>query len=187
MSNDETCYASGMAHSKRHERYWGKFLLPGERAIHTFGVSGAYIVLFWVVPFLAMLLAAVVMMFVNVLLGALFIIPSLSLLLPAFYSQFFVHYAITDRRVMEREGVLHKRFVTVDLASITDVLIHEPFLERFITRTGTISVNTAGSPGSELTYRHVRRPFDVKQDIYRHLQEAQGKAAGAISPPHPAS
>src|SRR5687767_7730155 len=107
-----------MAHSQRHEQYWRKFLLPGERAIHTFGISGAYLVFFWVVPFLLMLTVAIAIMFQNVLLGALFIIPSLSLLLPAFYSLFFVHYAITDRRVMEREGVLHKRFVTVDLPSI---------------------------------------------------------------------
>jgi uncharacterized membrane protein YdbT with pleckstrin-like domain len=169
-----------MAHSRRHAQYWQQFLLPGERAIHTFGISGAYIIFFWLLPFIAVLLMALAVAFLNPILGVLILIPALSLFLPIFYQLYFVHYAITDQRIMEREGVLHKRFVTVDLPSITDVLIHEPFLERFITHTGTILVNTAGSPGSELKYRHVKRPASVRQDIFRHLQEITAKR---IQPP----
>src|SRR3989344_1875725 len=172
-----------MAHSRRHEQYWQRFLLPGERAIHTFGISGGYIFVFWVLPFLLMLVLAGAIGLSNAVLCFFFLIPAFSFLVPVFYELLFVHYAITDQRVMEREGVLHKRFVTVDLPSITDVLIREPFFERFITHTGTISVNTAGGPGIELRFRHVRRPFDVRQDIFRHLQEAAARRSQPSAPP----
>lgn len=157
--------------SGRHQKYWQQFLLPNERLLHAFGVSSAYIIVFWSLPLLALLGLALASAASSPPLAGLLAIGALGLLLPITYLSLFIHYAITDRRVLAREGVLHKRFVTVELHSITDITIQEPFLERLLTKTGTIGVNTAGSPQIELFYRHVHRPFRLRQDIYHHSQQ----------------
>jgi uncharacterized membrane protein YdbT with pleckstrin-like domain len=164
-------YGGDMSHP-RHRLYWRKYLLPDERSIHTFGVSGLYITMFWIVPMLLVFIAAGAVALFNPLLGLLLTIPALGLLIPTLYQLFFIHYAITDQRMMEREGIFHKRFITVDFGSVTDVFIHEPFLERLLTGTGTLGVNTAGGPRMELIFNHVRRPYKLRNDIYHHLQEA---------------
>jgi uncharacterized membrane protein YdbT with pleckstrin-like domain len=174
------CYAVAMQHT-RHEQYWQRFLVPGEKAVHTFGVSGIYVAVFWGLPFLAVLLLMIASSLTSGLLVVLFFILALVFLIAMLYLLFFVHYVITDRRVMGREGIFHKRFVTVDFRSITDIAVTEPFLERLLTRTGTIAINTAGGPSVELWYRHVRHPFALRQDIYQHLQRAvvkDGRQAG---------
>ncbi len=165
----------GMGH-KRHERYWQRFLLPGESVIHTFGVSGVYVFLFWVLPMLLLLGGAVMIGLSNIVLGVMLVVPVLGLLVPALYLTYFVHYAITDRRTMMREGILNKHFVTVDYRSITDVTVRESLLERIFTRTGSIGVNTAGSNRVELGLRHVARPMAIKADIYKHLRDSLTKA-----------
>ncbi len=152
--------------------HWQRFLLPEERLIHTFGVSRSYLTVFFLLPALVLLVLGVVIGALGELVGALFLLAGGGMLLPAFFMWFFVHYAITDRRVMSRVGVLGKHSISVDLTMITDVAIREPFWERLITRSGTIGINTAGSPRVELVLRHVGRPFDRKQDIYKHRHQA---------------
>jgi uncharacterized membrane protein YdbT with pleckstrin-like domain len=160
---------------KKHGRYWKRFLLPNEKPIHMFGVSGAYIFLFWVVPALAVLVLAFYVGIFYTYIGLMFAVPALAMLLPAMYMAYFVHYIVTDQRVMSREGFLYKKFVTVSLSSITDMQVHESLLERMITRTGTIGVNTAGSPRIELFFHHVDRPLDRREDIIKHSQLLEEK------------
>lgn len=155
----------------RHTSYWQRFLLPGERLIHAFSVSGAYVFVFWGLPVLALGAAAIAATTLSGPMAALLFIGALGLLLPITYQLFFIHYAITDRRVLAREGILRKRLVTVELRSITDITVQESLLERLITKTGTIGLNTAGSPQIELYFHHVRRPINLRQDIYHHQQQ----------------
>ncbi|KKT92899.1 MAG: hypothetical protein UW94_C0011G0011 [Parcubacteria group bacterium GW2011_GWA2_45_14] len=111
---------------------------------------------------------AIYSVFINVILGFLLGIVAVSVYLPILYRRYFVHYAITDRRVMTREGLLHKTFVTADLPSVTDVTIDESFLERVLTGTGIVGINTAGSNRVELHFDHVKRPFALRKEIYRN-------------------
>jgi len=153
--------------------YWRRFLLPEERLVHVFGVSRAYLALFWWLP-LAILLAAALWLAVGGVpaIGLLLFLAVGGASLPPLYLTYFIRYAITDRRVMSREGLLKKDFVAVDLSSITDITIKERLLERIITHSGNVLINTAGSSGIELTLQHAARPFDRRQDIFRHRQEA---------------
>lgn len=167
--------------SERHVKYWQRFLLPNERLLHAFGVSGSYIAVFWGLPLLALASVAAAATSISGPIAALLFIGTLGLLLPITYLSRFVHYAITDRRVLAREGVLHKHFVTVELRSITDITVRESFLERVLTKTGTIGVNTAGSPQIELFFHHVLRPFRLRQDIYHHLQQTPSPDAAAAT------
>lgn len=155
---------------KKHERYWRRFLLPNERPVHLFGVSRAYIFLFLVVPALISSALSIYVSFSYIYIGLMFALPALAMLLPAIYLAYFVHYIITDQRVMSREGFLYKKLVVVSFLSITDMQINESILERIFTKTGTIGVNTAGGPGIELFFHHVIRPLDRRKDILKHLQ-----------------
>jgi len=119
-----------------------------------------------------LLAIAVYLGLINLVLGFLIGLVVLSTLVPAIYLRYFVHYAITDHRVMTREGILHKKFVTADLPSVTDVTIHESFLERVLTRSGVVGINTAGSHFIEVHFRHIRKPFLIRKDIYKHQYKA---------------
>lgn len=107
-------------------------------------------------------------MFINGLIGLLLVLVAAAAFVPVLYQRYFVHYAITDRRVMTREGLLHKTFITADLPSVTDVTIDESFLERVFTRTGVVGINTAGSNHVELHFDHVIKPFLLRKEIYRN-------------------
>lgn len=148
--------------------YWRRFLVPDEQLKHAFGVSSRYMFLFWLLPFFLLIFMALVVTVINAALGLMLLIAPLGMLLPILYLTFFVHYAITDKRVLRREGVLHKKFVAVQMQQITDISVRESLLERLFTKTGTIGMNTAGSPWVEMHFRHVAYPLRLREDIYQH-------------------
>lgn len=152
-------------------KYWSRFLVSAEMPLHTFGVSRWYIVLVWLLPAAALVALAInVMAFISPALGMMAALVAAALMLPAFTQAFFVHYAITNQRIMSRIGVFHKSFLTVDLRSVTDVEVFETWWERLFTKTGWIGINTAGSDEVEMQLRHVARPYELRKDIYRHQQ-----------------
>ena len=136
--------------------------------IFCFGVSSAYLTIFWLLPAVTMTVIAGYAATINIMLWLLLSLVAAAVYLPIIYQRYFIHYAITDRRVMTREGLLHKTFVTADLPSVTDITINESFLERIFTRTGVIGINTAGSNHVELHFDHVKRPFVLRKEIYRN-------------------
>ena len=133
-----------------------------------FGVSGLYISIFWGIPALVAFVIMILMGMSNIILGFFTALVFSSLAMPVIYLWFFVHYAITDQRVMTREGIIKKQFITADLPSVTDITVNETFFERILTRTGEIGVNTAGSDFIELHFKHIRKPFVIRHDIYKH-------------------
>ena len=163
-----------MSHRKHH-KYWKRFLLPNENIIYMFGVSRSYIVIFWMVPAMALFALMIYLGLINIILGFLVALAVLSMSVPIIYLLYFVHYAVTDQRVMTREGILHKRFVTADLPSVTDITVNEVFFERLLTRTGDIGVNTAGSDFVELHFRHIKKPFIIRRDIYERQNSWRAK------------
>jgi uncharacterized membrane protein YdbT with pleckstrin-like domain len=169
-----------MSH-KRHQKYWQRFLLPNENIIHMFGVSGLYIVVFWILPAILTLILMLYLLAVNIILAFLVALIFLSVAVPAVYLRYFVHYAITDQRVMTREGILHKKFITADLPAVTDIPVKEKFFERVLTRTGEIGVNTAGSHFIELYFKHIKKPVLVRHDIYKHQNNWRARN-GSVQP-----
>jgi uncharacterized membrane protein YdbT with pleckstrin-like domain len=172
-----------MSHRK-HRHYWKRFLLPNETLVHTFGISGRYIFIFWIVPAMVVFAIATYTILANPFLGGLVFVVALGMLLPPFFMGFFVHYAITDVRVVSRRGIFHKYYVTADLHAVTDVTIFEPFLERLFTNSGIVGVNTAGSDSIEVVFQHVSKPYEIRQDIYKHLQRVRLANGAAYAAPH---
>jgi len=166
-----------MADDKNLE-YWSRFLLAKEEVIHDFGVSRWYITIFFLLPSI-LLMAVAIFSFLNEYLIVCLLLAFIALVffVPAIYLAYFVHYVVTSQRVISREGIFHKKFIAVDLPSITDVTISEAFLERLITKSGIIGLNTAGSHHIELSLRHISRPFNRRKDIYKHLGELTGQTS----------
>ena len=156
---------------QKHHKYWQRFLLPGEKPLHMFGISRLFIVVFWVGPgLIATAAAAWVLIVLSVPLGAILMVVPASFFLAAILYRYFTHYVITDKRAMSRAGIIHKKFITVDLKSVTDITVRESFLERVLVGTAMIDLNTAGSDRVELVLKHVRKPFALRRYIYKHQQ-----------------
>lgn len=145
-----------------------------------FGISSLFIGIFWVVPgVISLVFAWVVLWVVSIPLGSVLLVVPAAFFFAAILFRYFTHYVITDQRVMSRVGIIHKRFITVDLRSVTDIAVHESFLERILTRTAIIDLNTAGSDRIELVLKHVKKPFLLRQDIYKHQQKLFDRTNGA--------
>ena len=74
-------------------------------------------------------------------------------------------YALTDRRMLVHKGWLSTSTISIEYKNITDITVDEPFLERLITKTGSLSVNTAGSGIKEVVLRHITTPYEVRKKI----------------------
>ncbi len=84
-----------------------------------------------------------------------------------FYFLFYVKranvYAFTNKRVLIHRGWLSTSLVSIDYNKITDTYVSEPFLQRVFTKSGIISIDTAGTGGQEVVLRNVANPYKLKK------------------------
>lgn len=85
---------------------------------------------------------------------------------------FYLNYQfiLTNHRIIEVQGVISKRTISSNFVSITDIIVKQDPVERFIFNTGTIYINTAGSPQAEIILLGIDNPYLYKQKI-RDLAE----------------
>ena len=76
-------------------------------------------------------------------------------------------YAVTDKRVMVREGVFSKQAMQVRLEQITDVSVRRPFLCSIL-HHGSVMVATAGGPTKEITIPWQPNPDRVADALRRY-------------------
>ena len=76
-------------------------------------------------------------------------------------------YAVTDKRVMVREGVFSKQAMQVRLEQITDVSVRRPFLCSIL-HHGSVMVATAGGPTKEVTIPWQPNPDRVADALRRY-------------------
>lgn len=93
----------------------------------------------------------------------------LSFLIALFYYGFYLKeanaYALTNKRVLIHCGWLSTNTTSIDYSKITDIHIQEPFLDKIITHTGHIAINTAGSGNLEVILQHVENPYEIKKKL----------------------
>ncbi len=71
-------------------------------------------------------------------------------------------YSLTSRRLIRERRLLSRRSSTVLYSQITDLHLAQSFLGR-LTRTGTISINTAGKDGFEMVIADIRKVDEYKE------------------------
>jgi membrane protein YdbS with pleckstrin-like domain len=92
-------------------------------------------------------------------------------------------YAVTNRRIITRAGVVARHGRDMPLSRINDVSFsHSGVLERML-GCGTLVVESAGERG-QLVLTDVPHVEDVQRDVYRlaDLDEADRRSGGARSP-----
>jgi len=142
-----------------YEQVWKKVLRADEVVKHEFSVGNRYrsfnLVVWGLVGLFFML--------GSFEFGALFILVIL------FYFGFYLRvanaYALTDKRVIIHRGWLSTNAVSIEYSNITDVTVQEPFIERLLTKSGNLAINTAGSSAKEVVLMHITTPYEVRKII----------------------
>lgn len=141
---------------------WAK-LGTDEETVWT-GRPSPYLVKYWI---------AVTAGVVLVGLGALWLLPAswewvgwlvvVGALVVAAYAYFLyrsVVYVVTTRKIYRKTGLLRTDVDTVRLDRIQNVSFTQTFLQRLV-GCGDMSIDTAGSSGTEIVFRSVPNPSHV--------------------------
>lgn len=144
----------------QHSKIWDKILNSDEKVAYEFSIAKEYR-LFWIIVFC--------------LIGILFIVGGMIgtgifiILITLFYTGFYLKksnvYAFTNRRVVVHRGWLSTKMISVEYDKITDVKVSESFLGRFLTSSGTLIINTAGSIRDEIVLNNVPSPYEIKKKL----------------------
>ncbi len=141
-----------------YQKIWSKTINSNEKIIHEFSIGGRYLkfnLILWAIPSLLLLFA-----------GGLGIII---FLIAFFYFEFYLKianaYAFTNKRVLIHTGWLSTKTVSVDYNKITDVTVNEPLFDRIFTKTGHLTINTAGTGEKEVVLKHVASPYELKKKL----------------------
>jgi uncharacterized membrane protein YdbT with pleckstrin-like domain len=130
---------------------WQKILSKDEEVKEEFSISNRYIKIWGTLLTLITIPA--------IFLGIPFII--------AFYFFFYLRraniYAFTNKRVLIHRGWLSTNLTSIDYHKITDIYVSEGFLQRLITKSGTIAIDTAGTGGEEIVLSNVANPYKLKK------------------------
>jgi uncharacterized membrane protein YdbT with pleckstrin-like domain len=159
-----------MEEKKPLKKDWDMVLAPDEELKKEYSISIKYRITF-IILFLLLSIFLIVnankevkMFYYTTCISAILVFV-LALLYFGFYLGVAYSYALTNKRILVSVGWLSKKLTSVDYDKITDITIEEPFFERFITKTGNLLINTAGTPLPEIRIIHVSFPKEIKREI----------------------
>jgi uncharacterized membrane protein YdbT with pleckstrin-like domain len=128
---------------------WDRTLNPDEKVLYETNISIRYIFVY---------------LFITFVLFSFLIFPIPVIL---FYYLFYIRvanaYCFTNKRVLIHKGWLSRKLISIEYPRITDVHVIEPFIDRFITGSGNIIINTAGTRNYESIIENVDNPNEVKK------------------------
>jgi uncharacterized membrane protein YdbT with pleckstrin-like domain len=87
------------------------------------------------------------------------------------------NFAVTNHRVIFREGVIAKKGIEIPLDRVNTIFFNQGIFERMI-GAGDLTIESAGERGAE-HFTDIRRPSQVQNQIYRLIEEEQDEHAGA--------
>lgn len=87
----------------------------------------------------------------------------------------FTQFVVTSDRIVFRTGVIGKRGVEIPLERVNNINFGQTAFERII-GAGTLEIESAGQDGQS-TFRDVRHPDAVQQEIYRCMEANVKKTA----------
>ena len=143
----------------QYANVWKKVLRDDEKVEYEFSIGKGYRMLWLILLSLIGLLLLLSSPTIAIIWLAVFF----------FYFGFYLKvsnaYALTDKRVLIHKGWLSTHTISIEYSKITDVTVREPFLERLITKTGNLAINTAGSSEKEVVLKHITSPYEVRKKL----------------------
>lgn len=146
---------------------WQKTLAQDEQIEFEFSISGYYRFFnLFIRIIIAFLISSLLYYFSFELCALIFLITIACL---CFYYIFYLKisnaYAFTNRRVLIHRGWLSTDMKSVNYSAITDTTVIQPFFEWFLTSSGDLHIDTAGTPTQEIILRHIDRPYETKRKL----------------------
>lgn len=149
-----------MNNNKHTQDVWNKVLSNNEELKYEFSISKKYIN----TSIIIRAIICIPVLFLNASIGIILLI--IILLYFKIYLPKANIYGFTNKRVLIHRGFFSTELISVDYSKITDVTVHQSFMERdSIFDCGEISINTAGSSGKEIVLRNVSKPYDIKKKL----------------------
>lgn len=147
-----------------YEKIWKKTLNPNEQVEYEFSVGKKYRIFFATLGCLGgMVLLFTPGYYVGILVAAI------SVFYFWFYQKWANAYAFTNKRIVAYRGWLSTDLISIDYDKITDVTVEEPILDKLLTHTGNLIVNTAGVGFPELKqnqkFEHIENPYEAKKKL----------------------
>lgn len=147
-----------------YKKIWNKALNADEQIKYEFSVGKKYRTVFAIVG----CLCGLILLFTP---G--YYIGIIIILISVFYFWFYLKwanaFAFTNKRIIAHRGWLSTEFISIDYKKITDITVEEPILDKILTSTGNLIINTAGSGFSELKqnqkFEHIENPYEAKKKL----------------------
>lgn len=138
---------------------WAKILSPNEEIKYEFSIGDRYLK----IGLIAGCMLGVILLFLVSWFGIVFI------LIIGFYYGWYLKkankYAFTNKRVLIHRGWLSTKLISVDYGKITDIEVQEPFLDKWLYETGSLSINTAGTTLKEVVLKYIENPYEIKKKL----------------------
>jgi len=169
-----------------------KLLGPGERLVlvlrpHAKALIAPVVVLLITAPITAFLAGLVpeggAQVWMRVALVAAGVLVVARWVIWPFLTWWNTVYAITDRRLVLRQGVFNRAGHDMPLSRLNDVKFSHNVIERVL-GCGTLVVESAGEVG-QLVLDDVPRVEQVQRTLYRLSDGIRTVAAGGTAPDHP--
>ena len=140
-----------------YEQIWQKTLGKDEEVKYEFSIGNKYrrfVLIMWTI-------ISVPLVFVF----GLGVVTFLIALFVWYYMKVANAYAFTNKRVLVHTGWLSTKTVSINYDKITDVTVRENFVDRVLTKSGMLFINTAGTTGQEVALKHIDTPYEVKKKL----------------------
>ena len=142
-----------------YQDVWQKVLREDETVEYEFSIGKKYRML----GLISVGFIGLIMMLATPPFGIIIIL--ITLFYFGYYLKVANAYAFTDKRVLIHRGWLSTDTISVEYKNITDARVKESFLEKMITKTGNLSINTAGSGMTEIVLKHITTPYEVRKKL----------------------
>ncbi len=138
---------------------WTKILTSTEEIKYEFSIGKRYLK----IRLITTCALGVILLFLVPWLGLILIL--IFYLYYGFYLKKANRYIFTNKRVLIRRGWLSTKLISIDFNKITDIEVQEPFFEKLFYKTGTISLNTAGTSLKEVILERIENPYKVRKKL----------------------
>lgn len=141
-----------------YQKIWDKTIMPEEKIEYEFSIGQRYINF-----------CLIVWGIISILFLPLSGLGILIFLIALFYFKYYLKvanaYAFTNKRLIVHKGWLSTNMKSVEYSKITDIQVKESFIDKILTHTGSLAINTAGSSHLEILLKYVEKPYEIKKKL----------------------
>jgi len=153
-------------YQKYHQKIWDKILSSNEKVEFSFSIGNSYrkfYLILWAIICAPLLFAF----------GMGIIVYAFVYFYYGFYLKVANVYAFTNKRVLIHRGWLSTQTNSIAYDKITDIVVSENFVDRVLTKTGGIALNTAGTSHYEGSLRFIENPYQIKKKLEEIINKAK--------------